>query len=85
MKSLNWIKKIEECVTDCHGMSVIPDTAVAKFMPEELREDWNCFIRGQTGIMMKNGEFGIYIWDWSRFANKIKKNQPLVDTVEEWD
>ena len=67
----------------------IPETQILAVMPEELKPEWEDFIRGQTGLLLTNedGSYGsgIYPWDFERFTSKLKRGLPTRDTAAEWD
>ena len=63
----------------------ISEKEIMKAMPDSLKPSWEDFMYGQTCLLCEDGGAGIYPQDFGRFIGKLKKNQPLVDTIEEWD
>jgi hypothetical protein len=63
----------------------ISEKEIMKVMPDSLKQAWDDFMYGQTCLLCEDGGAGIYPQDFGRFIGKLKKNQPLVDTIEEWD
>lgn len=64
----------------------IPQQELDKIMPPELKDEWEKFIFGQTGLHCDNGDFGVYAWDFERFAGRVRrKEKDLQDSAAEWD
>lgn len=67
----------------------IPESQILAAMPEELKPQWDDFIRGQTCLLIEHAdappESGIYPWDFERFTSKLKRGLSTVDTAAEWD
>jgi hypothetical protein len=40
-------------------------------IPNELREEWDNFMRGKTCPVLDDGDHGVYSWDLSQFLNKF--------------
>jgi hypothetical protein len=40
-------------------------------IPNELREEWDNFMRGKTCPILDDGDHGVYNWDLSQFLNKF--------------
>jgi len=88
----NWWESLE---TINEPYPHIPESKILEAMPAELHKAWGDFMYGQTCLALektggsgtngKTWESGIYTWDFERFIGKLKRNQPLKDTVEEWD
>jgi hypothetical protein len=82
---MNWLQKIRKSKVQIDHFEAISENVIQELIPDELKDSWNKFIRGQTGPVMDDGSFGVYIWDWDRFAEKFERGLPLEDTFFEWD
>jgi hypothetical protein len=40
-------------------------------IPNELREEWDNFMRGKTCPILDDGDHGVYSWDLGQFLNKF--------------
>jgi hypothetical protein len=76
-KQNNWwdeLKTIEEPYPH------IPESQIMAAMPEELKLEWEDFIRGQTCFHVEHEdgthEAGIYPWDFDRFTSRLKRYLP---------
>ena len=43
-----------------------------ELMPESIKDEWEDFMRGRTGMHCSDGSFGIYACDFAKFANKLR-------------
>ncbi len=85
MNNKNWWDNLEVRTCDDGSLPHIPEKEINKVMPDDIKPMWENWINGQTGLHCDDGDFGVYTSDWYRFVEKLKRNQPLVDAVEEWD
>ena len=76
---------LDQVVVYEEPMPHIKSKELEKIMPEELKEAWDKFINGQTGLHCADGDFGVYSCDFERFVVKLKRKEKLEDTVAEWD
>ena len=83
MNEILWLDKVEIIK---EPIPHIKEKQLMQIMPEYLKPEWERFIFGQTGLMCDDGDFGIYSWDFDRFANRFRENKKnLQDSVLEWD
>jgi len=62
----------------------VPESHILMVMPEEIKREWENWMRGQTGLACENGDFGVYSSDWARFVGKLERGLKLEDKIEEW-
>lgn len=66
---------------DVEGILVITYDLIKKHHTTEEFEDFVRWMRGQTCLMMPNGEAGIYSWDYERWV----KQGMDTEQGEDWD
>lgn len=64
------------------GMKVVTINLVKQYHTKSEFENFNKWISGQTGLMMSNGDFGIYVSDYERWMNQGKLTEQL---SHDWD
>lgn len=77
-----WLDKV---VVEEKPIPHIEQKKLLALMPAELHPAWDHFIMGQTGLHCDNGDFGVYAWDFDRFAEKLRSGKKLKDTAAEFD
>lgn len=59
----------------------IPEGEILAAMPEELHNEWDSFMYGQTTLVREDGQAGIYPCDLIRFViRSCRKNAPKLST-----
>jgi hypothetical protein len=49
----------------------IKESEILINIPNELREEWDNFMRGKTCPILDDGDHGVYSWDLGQFLNKF--------------
>lgn len=49
---------------------VIKESNILYFLPFELHNHWDNFMRGKTCPLLNNGDHGVYSWDVKQFLSK---------------
>jgi len=53
------------------GEELISEAEILCFLPYELHEEWDNFMRGKTCPILSNGNHGVYSWDLKQFLSRI--------------
>jgi hypothetical protein len=64
----DWVKILNEKTLEAQA---IKESEILINIPNELREEWDNFMRGKTCPVLDDGDHGVYSWDLSQFLNKF--------------
>ena len=64
----NWSQILNEKSLDAQA---IKESEILINIPNELREEWDNFMRGKTCPILDDGDHGVYSWDLGHFLNKF--------------
>jgi hypothetical protein len=67
------MKKLIEIIQEkSKNESCIKESEVLFYLPPELHNEWDNFMRGKTCPILENGDHGVYIWDVTAFLNNFQ-------------
>jgi hypothetical protein len=49
----------------------VKESEILYYLPVELHNDWDNFMRGKTCPILDNGDHGVYAWDLNQFLNRF--------------
>jgi hypothetical protein len=64
----DWVKILNEKTLEAQA---IKESEILINIPNELREEWDNFMRGKTCPILDDGDHGVYSWDLGQFLNKF--------------
>ena len=64
----NWAQILNEKTLEAQA---IKESEILINIPNELREEWDNFMRGKTCPILDDGDHGVYSWDLGQFLNKF--------------
>jgi hypothetical protein len=64
----NWAQILNEKSLEAQA---IKESEILINIPNELREEWDNFMRGKTCPILDDGDHGVYSWDLGQFLNKF--------------
>jgi hypothetical protein len=64
----NWAQILSEKSLEAQA---IKESEILINIPNELREEWDNFMRGKTCPVLDDGDHGVYSWDLGQFLNKF--------------
>jgi hypothetical protein len=64
----NWEQILNEKSLEAQ---TIKESEILINIPNELREEWDNFMRGKTCPVLDDGDHGVYSWDLGQFLNKF--------------
>ena len=64
----NWAQILNEKSLEAQA---IKESEILINIPNELREEWDNFMRGKTCPLLDDGDHGVYSWDLGQFLNKF--------------
>jgi hypothetical protein len=64
----NWSQILNEKSLESQA---IKESEILINIPNELREEWDNFMRGKTCPVLDDGDHGVYSWDLGQFLNKF--------------